>query len=52
VTFQLGRAALVDLTAIFLASASAALSLRYRLNSAWLVVGGMTAGLVAQTIVG
>jgi chromate transporter len=50
VTFQLGRAALVDLTTVFLALAGAAISLRHRVNSAWLVIGGMIGGVLAQTI--
>ena len=45
VTFRLGAAALVDWPAILLAGASAVLLLRYRVNSAWLVLGGAVAGL-------
>jgi chromate transporter len=51
VTWQLGRAAILDATTLMLALMSAALLLRYRLNSAWLiVVGGTVGGIV--TIVG
>ncbi len=47
VTWQLGRAALVDPATFLLAVASAVLLLRFRVNSAWLVVGGAIAGVVA-----
>lgn len=46
VTFQLGRAAIVDWLTIALAMLSGFLLLRYRLNSAWLVGLGALAGLV------
>ena len=48
VSGQLGRAALVDLTTIVIAAASAVLLLRFRANSAWLVIGGALAGLAAS----
>lgn len=48
VTWQLGRAALVDWFTIAMAVASAVLLLRYRLNSAWLVLGGALFGFVAH----
>jgi chromate transporter len=44
VTFFLGRAALIDLPSALLALVSALLLFRYRLNSAWLVLGGAVAG--------
>ena len=44
VTCQLGRSALVDLTTIALALTSALILFRFRLNSAWLVLGGGIAG--------
>jgi chromate transporter len=50
VSWQLGRAALVDVTTIIIAAASGALLLRYRVNSAWLVLGGALAGLAAATL--
>ncbi|HJY87920.1 MAG TPA: chromate efflux transporter, partial [Candidatus Acidoferrales bacterium] len=40
VAWQLGRAALVDLTTAGLAAASLLLLWRYRVNSVWLVLGG------------
>ncbi|HEV8581727.1 MAG TPA: chromate efflux transporter [Thermoanaerobaculia bacterium] len=50
VTFQLGRAAIVDLATTGLAAASALLLLRLRVNSAWLVLGGGLAGLVLRLL--
>jgi len=46
VTFELGRSALVDVPTIVLALASAVLLVRYRVNSAWLVLAGAAAGLL------
>jgi chromate transporter len=46
VTWQLGRAALVDVWTVGLALASAVLLIRYRVNSAWLVLGGALVGLL------
>ncbi|WP_375771634.1 chromate efflux transporter [Archangium gephyra] len=46
VTWQLGRAALVDVWTVGLALASAVLLIRYRVNSAWLVLGGAVVGLL------
>ncbi len=40
VSYQLGRSAIVDWLTIVLAVASAVLLLRFRINSAWLVLGG------------
>jgi chromate transporter len=48
VTWQLGRAALVDSLAIVLAAVSAVLLLRFRVNSAWLVLGGALVGVTAM----
>jgi chromate transporter len=45
VTFALARAAIVDLTTAFLAAASAVLLLRFRVHSAWLVLGGACIGV-------
>jgi chromate transporter len=47
VAVQLARAALVDPLAIFLGLASAILLLRFRVNSAWLVLTGAAVGLFA-----
>jgi chromate transporter len=45
VTLQLGRAAVVDLLTAALALGALALLLRFRLNSAWLVLAGVVIGL-------
>lgn len=44
VTYELGRTALVDLPTVGLLLISAVLLIRYRINSAWLVIGGAFAG--------
>ncbi|WP_233261895.1 chromate efflux transporter [Vitiosangium sp. GDMCC 1.1324] len=46
VTWQLGRSALVDVWTVGLALVSAVLLIRYRVNSAWLVLGGAALGLL------
>ena len=46
VTYELGRAALVDLKTIMLAVISAVILFRFRVNSAWLVLGGAIIGLL------
>jgi len=45
VTLFLARAAIVDVTTIVLAASSAFVLIRYRVNSAWLVLGGGLIGL-------
>ena len=45
VTLFLARAAIVDVTTILLAVSSAFVLVRYRVNSAWLVIGGGLIGL-------
>ena len=45
VTFQLGRAALVDLPTTIIAALGAIVLIRYKPNSAWLVLGGALAGV-------
>ena len=45
VTWQLGRAALVDAVTIASAIAAVVLVFRFRLNTAWLVLGGAVVGL-------
>ena len=47
VTVQLARAAIVDGPTAALALASAVLLIRFRVNSAWLVLGGGMVGLLA-----
>jgi chromate transporter len=46
VTYQLGRAALVDVATIVLAVVSAIILFGFRVNSAWLVLGGAIIGLL------
>jgi chromate transporter len=46
VTWQLGRAALIDWLTVALLIASLILLMRYHLNSAWLVFGGAITGLL------
>jgi chromate transporter len=48
VTWQLGSAALVDPLTIALAAVSGVLLLRFRVNSAWLVLAGALAGLISR----
>jgi len=47
VTWQLGRVAVCDWITATLAVASSVLLFRYRVNSAWLVLGGAIAGVLA-----
>ncbi len=47
VTWQLARVALIDWRTITLAVAATFLLLKYRLNSAWLVLGGAIIGLLS-----
>jgi chromate transporter len=46
VTFQLARAAIIDPLTLTLAVLSALLLLRFRVNSAWLVLAGAAVGVV------
>lgn len=48
VSWQLGRASLVDLVTVVLALASLIALSRFRLNSAWLVLAGAVAGLITN----
>jgi chromate transporter len=50
VTWQLARAAICDVTTVLLTIASAILLLRFRVNSAWLVLGGAAAGILAALV--
>jgi chromate transporter len=51
VTWQLGRAALVDWLTITLAVAAVIWLLRYRVNSTWLILGGAALGLARFVMV-
>lgn len=46
VTYELGRSALVDTTTVALTLISAVLLIHWRVNSAWLVLGGALVGLL------
>ena len=46
VTYQLGRAAVIDVPTIILAIASAIALFRFQLNSVWLILGGAIVGLL------
>jgi chromate transporter len=48
VTYELGRAALMDFTTVALAVISAVLLIRWRVNSAWLVLGGALVGFITR----
>jgi chromate transporter len=48
VSYQLGRSSIVDWVTLALFAASAALLLRYRVNSAWLVLGGAILGIATR----
>jgi chromate transporter len=50
VTYQLGRAALIDLKTVILALVSAVILFRFRVNSAWLILGGAILGWLLSTI--
>lgn len=52
VSYQLGRSAIVDTLTVALAVSSAILLLRFRINSAWLVLGGALAGIAMQFVRG
>lgn len=50
VTWQLGRASLIDLPTVLMALVSLTLLIRYRVNSTWLIGGGAIAGLLSAAI--
>jgi Chromate transporter len=50
VTWELGRASLVDALTVLLAVASLIALLRFRVNSAWLVFAGPTIGLIMSAV--
>jgi chromate transporter len=52
VTWELGRAAIVDLLTALLAIVAAVLLIRFKLNSAWLVIGGGLLALVYRWVAG
>jgi len=50
VTWQLGRASLVDPLTIVMSLAAFGLLIRYKVNSTWLIAGGALIGLVNMLI--
>lgn len=50
VTWQLGQSSLIDPLTIALALLSAILLFRFRVNSTWLILGGVVVGLMAYAI--
>jgi chromate transporter len=52
VAWQLGTSSLVDVVTAALAVVAGVLLIRFRVNSAWLVLGGGTVGLVASAVRG
>jgi len=50
VTWQLGRASLIDPLTVALALISAVLLFRFKVNSTWLVLRGAVAGWVSAAI--
>jgi chromate transporter len=50
VTLELGRAALVDALTVVLAGVTLVLLVRFKLNSAWLVLGGAIVGWVSSLV--
>jgi chromate transporter len=52
VTWQLGRAALIDIPTAVIGAASAIALIYFRVNSAWLVLAGAVAGLMATRLGG
>ena len=52
VAWQLGGASLVDPLTVGLAMAAAVLLIRYRANSAWLILGGALAGIASKLLAG
>jgi chromate transporter len=50
VTWQLGRAAVIDWVTVLLALISCVLVFRFKINSAWLVLGGAAAGLITKLL--
>jgi len=48
VTYQLGRASLIDVTTLVIGLISAVILFRFRVNSAWLVLGGAIVGWIVS----
>jgi chromate transporter len=52
VTLELGRGAVTDLFSAALALAALAALIRFKVNAAWLVIGGAILGLAYQSLLG
>jgi chromate transporter len=52
VSYQLGRSSIADWETLSLAAIGAVLLLRFRINSAWLVLGGAAVGIAIQLVRG
>ncbi|MFH1184877.1 MAG: chromate efflux transporter [Chloroflexota bacterium] len=52
VTWQLGRASLVDIPTILIALVSLGVLIRFKVNSTWLIVGGAALGLLLAAVQG
>jgi chromate transporter len=50
VTFQLGLASLIDLTALVIFGLSAILLIRYKVNTTWLILGGALIGFITSLL--
>jgi chromate transporter len=50
VTFQIARAALVDVPTVVLALAAAGLLVRFKLNATWLILAGAAAGFTVHAV--
>lgn len=48
---QLGRAALIDVLALLIATTAAFLLVRYKVNATWLILGGAAAGWLVHSAV-
>jgi len=51
-SWELGRASIVDPLTVAMALAAGVLLIRYRVNSAWLMAGGGTIGVAAHLLAG
>lgn len=49
-SFQFARAALVNVSAVVLGVASLLFVIQFKVNSAWLVLGGAVAGILLQLV--
>jgi chromate transporter len=48
VTWQLGRASLIDPVTVLIVVASLALLIRFKVNSTWLIAGGALLGMLSS----